>query len=324
MLDIIILAAGMGTRMKSQLPKVLHPVAGRPMIREVLATAHALEPLHTVLVVGHGAEQVRAVVGEEATFALQAQQLGTGHAVMQAREMLTGSDADTVLILYGDTPLTHAETLRDALTFHRNRQAAVTLLSFLPDDPTGYGRIVRNEAGRVEGIVEHRDATESQREIQESNSGLMFFEATWLWANLERLTLSPKGEYYLTDMAGLAVAQGRRVEALVLEREYEAMGINDRVQLAEASQHLWARRRRHWMLAGVTMSDPATVWIEADVTIGPDTTLHPNVMLRGNTTIGANCELGPHLVLTDATLPDGTRLAGTAEGETRREGEGET
>jgi bifunctional UDP-N-acetylglucosamine pyrophosphorylase / glucosamine-1-phosphate N-acetyltransferase len=304
MLDIVILAAGMGTRMKSQMPKVLHPVAGRPMIIEVVATARRLEPNRCVIVVGHGAEAVREAVGAEATFVLQAEQLGTGHAVMQAKESLHETGADTVLVLYGDTPVMRAETLRAAVTHHRERGVAVTILSFLPHDPTGYGRIIRDGFGAVTGIVEHKDATDTQRAIQESNSGIMVFDGPWLWANLERLGLSPQGEYYLTDMPGLAVAQGRPVEALVVD-EREVMGINHRVQLAEASQLLWARRREHWMLEGVTLVDPATVWMDAEVRIGRDTTIHQNVILRGRTVIGSNCEIGPNVVLQDATIEDG-------------------
>ena len=307
MLDIVILAADMGTRMKSKLPKVLHPVAGRPMILQVIATAELLNPSNNVIVIGHGADKVREIVGEAALFAFQAQRLGTGHAVMQARAALENSGAETVLVLYGDTPLTRAETLQDAISHHQKHKAAVTLLSFLPDDSTGYGRVIRNEGGVVIGIVEHKDATEKQRAIRESNSGIMLFDGPWLWQNLARLTLSPQGEYYLTDMPGLAVAQGRRVEGLVVD-EREVMGVNNRVQLAQASQQLWARRRETFMLSGVTMIDPNTVWIDADVTIGRDTIIHPNVVLRGTSTIGENCEIGPHSVLENATLADGGRV----------------
>ncbi|MDQ4075104.1 MAG: NTP transferase domain-containing protein [Chloroflexota bacterium] len=301
MLDIVILAAGMGTRMKSELPKVLHPVAGRPMIVEVLETAHEMEANRCVVVVGYGAEQVQEVVGGDVNLVLQAEQLGTGHAVMQARETLEESGADTVLVLYGDTPLITAATLRRAAVYHRERGATITLLSFLPEDPAGYGRIVRDEAGAVRAIVEHKDATEAQHAIQESNSGTLFCEAAWLWENLDKLTLSPQGEYYLTDLSALAVSQGRVVEAVTVD-EQEVMGINNRVQLAEASRILWERRRHHWMMAGVTLVDPGTVWIDADVAIGRDTVVHPNVVLRGKTIIGERCKIGPHSVLENVVL----------------------
>lgn len=307
MLDIVILAAGMGTRMKSALPKVLHPVAGRPMVLEVLATAQTLNPLNCVIVIGHGAEKVRDTVGEAALFAFQAQRLGTGHAVMQARDALQDSEAQTVLVLYGDTPLTKAETLQQAIQVHQSRRAAVTLLSFLPDDSTGYGRIIRDQEGVVKGIIEHKDATEEQRAIQESNSGIMLFDGPWLWENLDKVTLSPQGEYYLTDMPGIAVAQGRHVEGLIID-EREVMGVNNRVQLAEASQELWARRRQTLLLEGVALLDPNSVWVDADVTIGRETIIHPNVVLRGKTSIGQNCEIGSHSVLENATLADGCRV----------------
>jgi bifunctional UDP-N-acetylglucosamine pyrophosphorylase / glucosamine-1-phosphate N-acetyltransferase len=308
MLDIVILAAGMGTRMKSHLPKVLHPVAGRPMILEVLATASTLQPNRCVVIVGHGAEAVQEVVGPGAAFALQAPQLGTGHAVMQARSALRDSQADTLLVLFGDTPLIQPATLHRALAHHREHGASVTLLSFLAEDPTGYGRIVRDGAGVVQGIVEHKDASAEQRAIRESNGGIMFFEAAWLWENLAQLALSPQGEYYLTDMVAMAVAEGRRVEGMIVD-EREVMGINNRAQLAEASQILWERRRQHWLLEGVTLVDPGSVWLDAAVTIGADTVIYPNVIVRGNTTIGPNCEIGPHSLLEEVTLAAGTSVA---------------
>jgi bifunctional UDP-N-acetylglucosamine pyrophosphorylase / glucosamine-1-phosphate N-acetyltransferase len=307
MLDIVILAAGMGTRMKSTMPKVLHHVAGRPMILEVLATARLLEPRQCVIVVGHGADDVMRAVGDGAAFALQAEQLGTGHAVMQARDALQQHGDRTVLVLYGDTPLTTAHTLRAAMEHHRQHRAAVTLLSFLPDDATGYGRIVRGARGRVERIVEHKDATDAERAIRESNSGIMLFDGAWLWNNLERLALSPQGEYYLTDLAALAVEQGRDVQAVVVD-EQEVMGINNRVQLAEASRVLHDRRRRHWMLEGVTLEDPTTVWIDAEVTLAPDTIIRPNVTLRGRTRIGTGCAIGPASLLENAVVGDGCEV----------------
>ncbi len=304
-LDIVILAAGQGTRMKSLLPKVLHPVAGRPMVAEVVATAQALEANHIVVVVGHGAEAVQSVIGARVTFAVQGEQLGTGHAVLQAAAVLADSRADTVLVLYGDSPVITAPTLRRVLSSHQENNATITLLSFLPADPTGYGRIVRAPDGRVLSIVEQRDATEAQKQIRESNSGFMMFEAAWLWEHLAKLGRSPKGEYYLTDTTAMAVVQGRKVEALLID-EREVMGVNDRVQLADASAVLWERRRDAWMRAGVTMVDPATTWIEADVTLGSDTVLHPNVYLRGKSTIGTNCTIGAFSVLESATVADGT------------------
>jgi bifunctional UDP-N-acetylglucosamine pyrophosphorylase / glucosamine-1-phosphate N-acetyltransferase len=307
-LDIVILAAGQGTRMKSELPKVLHPVAGRPMVAEVVATAREVAAQNIVVVVGHGAEQVKAVVGHNVTFALQAEQLGTGHAVLQAHPALTNSNADTVLVLYGDSPLITADTLRRALVSHQDQKATITLLSFLPADPTGYGRIVRAADGRVMSIVEQRDATDAQKQIRESNSGFMIFEAAWLWHHLAKLGRSPKGEYYLTDTTAMAVIQGRTVQAIPIE-EREVLGVNDRVQLAAASAVLWQKRRDHWMREGVTLVDPSTVWIEADVTIGRDTVIYPNVYLKGNTTIGANCTIGAFSIMENATVAEGSDVS---------------
>lgn len=294
--------------MKSTLPKVVHPVAGRPMVKEVVATAQSLEANRTVVVIGHGSDQVRTAIESDVQFAIQGEQLGTGHAVLQAYPSLEGSNADTVLVLYGDSPLITADTLRRAMTHHREAGAAVTLLSFMPQDPTGYGRIVRDGNQQVVAIVEHRDASDAQKQIRESNSGFMVFDAAWLWQHLPTLKASPKGEYYLTDMTALAVSQGRTVEALVIE-EKEVQGVNDRVQLATASDILWQRRRDQWMRAGVTLIDPATVWIEADVTIGSDTVIHPGVYLRGRTTIGHNCEIGAFTVLENVDIDDDTVIA---------------
>ncbi len=207
-------------------------------------------------------------------------------------------------MLYGDSPLVRAATLRRAIAHQQESGAAVTLLSFLPDDPTGYGRIVRDAAGQVVAIVEQKDATAAQRAIQESNSGIMLFEGRWLWDNLDKLTLSPQGEYYLTDLSALAVSQGRGVEALIVD-EQEVMGVNHRVQLAEASRLLWERRRERWMLAGVTLVDPEAVWMDAEVTIGRDTILHPGTVLRGRCTIGAGCEIGPHALIENSVLGEG-------------------
>lgn len=301
MLDVVILAAGQGTRMKSALPKVLHPVAGRPMIREVLATAQALQPDHCVVVVGHQAEAVREAAGEGLLFALQAEQLGTGHAVQQAAALLPAEGEGTVVVLFGDTPLVRAETLAGALDRQAQSGAVVTLLSFLPEDPTGYGRVLRDGDGHVIAIVEHRDASDEERAVRESNGGIMLFDRRWLWRHLAGLSLSPKGEYYLTDLVAVAVAGGARVDAIVVD-EREVMGVNDRLQLATAGGLLYARRREHWMRQGVSMPAPETVWIEAGVQIGMDSTIHPNTHLKGDTTVGARCEIGPNSVLDGATL----------------------
>ncbi len=301
-LSIVILAAGQGTRMKSQLPKVLHPLAGRPMVKYVLEVATQLEPTGLALVVGYGAQQVRRALGEGILYAEQLEQLGTGHAVLQTRELLAGQ-AETVLVLYGDTPFITSQTLEAMLAHHTQCEAAITLLTFRPDDPTGYGRILRDETGRVTGIVEHKEATPEQREIREVNSGILCFRDEWLWPHLEKL--QPKhGEYYLTDLVEMAVAEGEPVAAQAADA-VEVMGLDDRVKLAKAEAFMRRRINEGWMLAGVTLLDPASTYIDASVEIGQDTVIYPNTHLRGATAIGRNCRIGPNTIICDSTVGNG-------------------
>lgn len=289
--------------MKSDLPKVLHTVAGRSMAAEVLTVSRALEPDELVMVIGHGADKVRTEIGDDVTYALQEDQLGTGHAVAQARPYLRSeADVATVLVLYGDTPLIRPETLRSLLSRHAETHAAVTLLSFEPADPTGYGRIVRDDAGQIVGIVEHKDATDEQRAIAECNSGILAFEAAWLWSHLDEVSLSPQGEYYLTDLVAMAVDDGRRVSGIIADDPAEVMGVNTRPHLADATRVLFDRRRQTLMQNGVTLIDPDTVYIGADVTVGRDTQIEPNVHLHGTTRIGPACQIGANSVLYDTTV----------------------
>jgi bifunctional UDP-N-acetylglucosamine pyrophosphorylase/glucosamine-1-phosphate N-acetyltransferase len=294
--------------MKSDLPKVLHPVAGRPMICEVVATAREVAHRAIVVVIGHGAEDVRAVAGPDLSYAVQREQLGTGHAVLQAENALSGHHRGPVLVLYGDSPLVTASTLSRALDTHERSGATITLLTFEAVDPTGYGRVVRGEDGGVVAIIEERDASESQKAIRECNSGFMVFDSEWLWESLPNLTRSSKGEYYLTDLTAVAVRGGREVGAIRIDPR-EVLGVNDRTQLAAASTVLWERRREKWMRAGVTMEAPETVWIEPDVLIGTDTTLEPNIYLRGKSTIGTKCIIGAFSILNNATVEDGVTLS---------------
>lgn len=307
-LAVVILAAGQGTRMKSSLPKVLHPLAGRPMVGHVLAVAQQLEPRHTVTVLGHDMEQVRAALPSGSACVPQIPQLGTGHALLQARSMLDGK-SDTVLVLYSDTPLIRPATLRDLLAVHHEKGAAVSLLTFCPADATGYGRILRDERmGSVIGIVEHKEATPDQRAIGEANSGILCFRAAWLWPHLDRLPRRPRGEYYLTDTVALAVAEGETIGSVIADDPTEVMGINDRSQLADAEAVLQRRLKRTLMLSGVTMRDPASVLVETGVAVGRDTIIEPNTVLRGETTVGAHCIIGPHSVLQGATIEDDCRV----------------
>lgn len=297
----IVLAAGHGTRMKSDLPKVLHPLMGKPLAVHSLQAASQAVGSQPVLVIGHGGEEVRRAIGDLAQYAVQEPQLGTGHAVMQAAPLLRGK-SDMVLVSYADMPLLSAETLRSLCEAHENFAGPITMLTVIADDPRGFGRVVRDASGNVVGIVEEAQASEEQRKIRELNVGVYCFSADWLWAALPRIPLSPKGEYYLTDVVSLAVAEGYRVQALPAQDPTEMIGINTRVHLAEAGAILRQRINQRWMLAGVTLIDPAATYIEADVTIGSDTVIWPNCYLRGSTAIGEGCVIGPNAIIENCTI----------------------
>ncbi|MBL8095924.1 MAG: bifunctional UDP-N-acetylglucosamine diphosphorylase/glucosamine-1-phosphate N-acetyltransferase GlmU [Anaerolineales bacterium] len=299
----LILAAGQGTRLKSKLPKVLHPLAGRALIHYAIDAAQAAAGARPVLVVGHGADDVRAAVGARAGFVEQAEQLGTGHAVLQGRAALGGHVAD-VLVTYGDMPLLRAETLQALVERRRASQAAIALLTIDSAGLFDFGRVIRASDDGVTAVVEVAQATPAQLALPERNVGAYCFDGAWLWEALERLPLSPKGEYYLTDAVALAVADGRRVEAVKTGDEAETIGINTRAQLAQAEAALRQRVNAAWMTAGVTLVDPATTYIAPTVTIGPDTVIAPNTHLQGATTIGAECEIGPNSVIVDTTIGD--------------------
>lgn len=303
-LAAVILAAGQGTRMKSTLPKVLHPVVGKPMLAHVIAAARGAGATAVVTVIGHGADRVRAAFAETGVlFALQAEQLGTGHALRCAVPALGGFGGD-LLLLCGDVPLLRAETLAILLHYHRSQQATVTVLTAEVADPRGYGRIIRGPDG-VERIVEEKDATPSERAVREINTGIYVFAVPRVFDLLTGLTNdNTQGEYYLTDVVAAARTAGERVAALAVERAEEAMGINDRAQLAEAGKEMRARINEGHMRNGVTLLDPATAYIESEVTIGADTVIHPGVHLRGRTVVGRDCELEPGVIVTECTLAD--------------------
>lgn len=303
----VILAAGQGTRMKSKLQKVLHPVAGRPMVEHVLEAVADAGIARPVLVVGRQSEQVRRHLGDRVDYVEQAQQLGTGHAVLQARHSPAGK-AEAVLVLYGDTPLVQGTTLRALLEVHAARRPAITMLTATANDPASYGRIVRDPAGRVAGIVEEAAATPEERAIREINSGVYCFHGPWLWERLEGLLPSPKGEYYLTDLVAVAVREGAGVETLTLGEDTEAMGVNDRVTLAEAERIARRRICERLMREGVTIVDPSTTYVDASVTVGRDTVILPNTHLLGRTRIGADCRVGPGTIVEDSVIGDRCRL----------------
>src|SRR5262245_51000705 len=275
-LGIAVVAAGEGTRMRSSLPKVLHPICGRPLLGHVLAVADALEAAVTVVVLAEETVgQVRAQLGERYGYAVQAERLGTGHAVLQARPLLVGR-SDDVLVLYGDTPLLRAETARAVVEARRAAGALLSLLSFHANPPTGYGRVLRDAAGHVVELVEERNATPAQRAITEGNSGIMCFDPAWLWDGVGRIQRNPvKGEYYLTDLVAMAVAErgpGAAV-AIAAADPREAWGVNDRAQLAQAGAALRERILEDLMRAGVTIVDPAATYVDVGVAVGGETVL---------------------------------------------------
>lgn len=297
----IVLAAGKGTRMKSRLPKVLHQVCGKPIIHYAVQVAKLNGADKTVLVIGHGAEEVQKYLGDRVDFARQNEQLGTGHAVQSAMPVIP-DDFDTILVTYGDMPLLTAETLQKLVETQTKNSGPLSLVTMISDDPRGFGRIVRGTDRSVAAIVEEVQCTQEQLAISELNVGAYCFDAKWLRQALKRLPLSPKGEYYLTDVVGIAVQDGLRVDTFTVSDNYEALGINTRVHLAEAETEMRKRILEHWMLAGVTVIDPASTYVEESVAIGMDTILQPNTFLRGDTVIGEGCVIGPNTIVTDCQV----------------------
>ena len=311
----VLLAAGQGTRMKSELPKVLHPLCGKPMVWHVLEALKTVTTEQPVVVVGHGAEQVRQYVGDSAECVLQEPQLGTAHAALQAESFLKGK-TDYVIVTYADMPLLRGETFKQLLETQRLNDGPLSLLTVIADDPRGFGRIVRKADGTVEAIVEEYVATLEQREIKELNVGAYCFKAQWLWDALHRIEKNPKkGEYYLTDIVELAVRENLPVQAVVHDDFMETIGINTRVHLSEAEAALRMRINHEHMLNGVSMMNPASTYIEIGVKIGKDTTLLPNTFLHGNTVIGERNVIGPNTIVRNTTIGNDCKiLASVLEG----------
>lgn len=308
---VIILAAGEGTRMKSSTPKVLHPIAGRSMLDYVLAAARELAPGQIVVVVGHGREQVMrhlAACAPDARIVVQHRRGGTGHAVRIALEE-TGLGHGTVVVTYGDSPVLRGQTLAALVREHAAQGAAVTALTTMMDDPTGYGRIIRDATGAFLEIVEEADATAGQKAIKEANSGVYAFEAALLADSVKRVpTDNAKGEAYLTDVVAILRAEGHRVASLLIKDNAEVLGVNDRAQLAQARRIINDRLLESWMKSGVTVVDPATTLIDAGVVIEPDAQIGPGTQLEGSTHIGAGARVGPGCHLRDTVVGRGATV----------------
>lgn len=304
----IILAAGQGTRMKSKLYKVLHPVCGKPMVQHVIDHVNQLQIEDIVTVIGHGAEKVQDQLGDSCKYALQDQQLGTAHAVMQAESVLSGKSG-TTLVICGDTPLIKAETMEELIALHERSQAKATILTAYADNPTGYGRVLRGEGGLVEKIVEHKDASDEERYVKEINTGTYCFDNQALFSALKKVSNeNVQGEYYLPDVIEILKQEGETVTAFQSSDFEETLGVNDRVALSQAEQILRKRINESHMRNGVTIIDPLTTFIEADVQIGQDTVINPGSCIKGNSVIGQDCLIGPNTEISDCEIGDGTEI----------------
>lgn len=305
MFTSVILAAGMGTRMKSKMPKVLHKVCGKPLSKWVIDASKAAGADKVCAVVGHKAEKVKEVLGDVCEFALQAEQKGTGHAVMQAIDVIKNSKGE-VVILNGDTPLITAETINKAIEYHKNNGNQATVITAILDDATGYGRIVRDNDGSVLKIVEQKDASEEEKKINEVNSGMYVFDAQSLVYALDKITPNnAQGEYYLTDTLEILLSAGKKIGGYAISDNDEIRGINDRVQLNEAEKIMQKRINEYHMRNGVTMRNPESVYIEDGVEIGNDTEICQNVTIKSGTKIGSDCVIGSGSMLDRAVIHDG-------------------
>lgn len=304
----IILGAGKGTRMKSKLYKVLHPVCGKPMIQHVVDQLTPLNFNSIVTILGFGGEAVKNQLGEQSDYAVQDEQLGTAHAVQQAAPLLEGAEGTTV-ILCGDTPLITGSTIKKLLAFHEQNGTSVTVLTALLNDPTGYGRIIRGSDGDVIEIVEHKDATDEQKKINEISTGIFCFDNKKLFEALKQVNNdNVQEEYYLPDALGILKNAGEKVSGFVADAHEETLGVNDRSALSEAEKIMKVRINDHHMKEGVTIIDPDNTYISADTVIGSDTVIYPGTMLNGKVRIGEDCEIGPNTEIKNSTIENGTTI----------------
>lgn len=300
----LILAAGKGTRMKSKFPKVLHKVGGVPMVEQVLRAVKAAGTQRQVVVVGFGGETVRDYLGDQAATVMQKEQLGTGHAVLQAEPLLQG-EAGTLLVTCGDTPLVTKETFTALIHCHEQSGAAATVLTAHMPDPTGYGRVIRDEKGQVVKIVEQKDGTPEELAVDEVNAGIYCFDMSLLWDMLHNVTNdNAQGEYYLTDIIGMLVSAGKVVSAFAAPSYAETLGVNSRQQMAEAERVLRQRKLDELMTDGVSIIDPNNTYVDTTVTVGRDTVLYPGTILEGDTIIGEGCQVGPYVRMTNVKMGD--------------------
>ncbi|MBR5910141.1 MAG: bifunctional UDP-N-acetylglucosamine diphosphorylase/glucosamine-1-phosphate N-acetyltransferase GlmU [Schwartzia sp.] len=301
----IILAAGKGTRMKSAHPKVLHQVCGKAMVRHVLDAAEAAGSKRNIIVVGFGADEVRAELGNAAEVVVQAEQLGTGHAVLQAEPLLQDAHG-TVMVLCGDTPLLTGALVKKLYEEHEKAGAKATVLTAVMPDATGYGRVIRTAAGNVEKIVEHKDATEEERAVREVNSGIYCFEKDALFSALKNVGCdNAQGEYYLPDVLSILRERGEKIWAVAADDYEETLGVNSRMHLAQAEKILRRRKNLELMESGVTLMDPESTFVDADVVVGRDTVIYPFTWLEGKTAVGEACTLGPSSRFTDTKIGNG-------------------
>jgi len=304
----VILAAGQGTRMKSKLYKVLHKVCGKPMIQHIMDQLSALDFAKRVTIVGHGAEMVKAQLGDASEYALQEEQLGTGHAVLQAAGLL-GNLEGTTVVLCGDTPLITTKTIERLLEHHEQSQSAATVLTACADIPKGYGRIIRSPKGLLERIVEEKDATLEERAITEINSGIYCFDNQKVFSALKKVTIdNVQGEYYLPDVLEILRAQGDTIAAFQADIFEETLGVNDRIALSQAEEIMRRRINAHHMREGVTLIDPERTYISPDVVIGMDTVIYPGCTLSGGTVIGSGCEIGPNTQIGESEIGNNTNI----------------